>query len=716
MMLPSDQQGSQQNGGLSMALALALENGGNLRQFSSSGRSFLALLPKIARSDLQSPGNHSRTPSITHLYIQEISKGAQKLNQVLRGCSNGFNFDKYPVEIGKELFTRATDLQQVLINFQEPSDSMVKPWWKTRIVLLGDGEEVGEDEPAERIEQKQLHLLPRFSFDKPTRTRYPRKQQSLPDLFYTPERTLDSITAVQEKKRASSCQNGKVGKGRMSSVIAKLMGLEEVPASIDSEKGQTKITDLKAKENVGPAVVSAVKADTTKPGKTNHVSPCETLNFIWKAQKNRDPHSSRNVAVEFQERIPLKNPESIKAIMAVDRGFVNPSKKRHEKQNSVQNKQTGKRTEETQTRVPLQKKVEPKKRKIQAGKRDQKTAGNDVRSGPSYGTRSLEIPKENQQESVKETTRQKKGNERVSRASAQRVHPVNEEPKLKKYLQDEANYTHKSKGVVRGRQAPKEFHEVAKINSMKEADGTALEDLAKSLPHRSASGEVKVIAPPKKLDLEESQHVTPMATLEPEDPGQNILLSSVEDDQQIHEQLTESETQLKSILSKSRLFLDTSEALFKLNIPIGSLEATDEDFTRGDEYNRLALDCAFEIMKRTGRIRELAFHPFAWKARTSFTNNNADFDSVIRKLFKDFEGLRTHGREGPHDSEVEDYLPRMLELDIHMRNPETDCMWDSGWDTRMFVLLEKDEVVKDVERLMMYSLIDEMARDIQLHM
>lgn len=182
----------------------------------------------------------------------------------------------------------------------------------------------------------------------------------------------------------------------------------------------------------------------------------------------------------------------------------------------------------------------------------------------------------------------------------------------------------------------------------------------------------------------------------------------------IHEPLTESETRLKHVLLKSRLFLNTAEALFKINTPTGIPKPNGQDYSLEDEDDKLALDCAFEILRRKGRRRELAVYPFARKARISFLNISS-FDDVVRQLYKSFEGLRAHGRKGCHNSELEDYLPRMLELDVYTRNPETDCMWDSGWEVLTFAMLEKDEVVKDVERLITSSLIDEMASDV-LHM
>lgn len=183
---------------------------------------------------------------------------------------------------------------------------------------------------------------------------------------------------------------------------------------------------------------------------------------------------------------------------------------------------------------------------------------------------------------------------------------------------------------------------------------------------------------------------------------------------EIHEPLTEYETRLKHVLLKSRLFLNAAEALFKINTPTGIPKAKGQDYSLEDEDQKLALDCAFEILKRKGGRRELAVYPLARRARIGFPKISS-FDDVVRQLYKSFEGLRAHGRKECHSSEVEDYLPRMLELDVCTRNPETDCMWDSGWEVPTFAMVEKDEVVKDVERLITSSLIDEMARDV-LHM
>ncbi|XP_031406753.1 uncharacterized protein LOC116215255 [Punica granatum] len=816
-------QGSQQIGDLSMALAFALENGGKLRQIDSSGRSsVLTFLPQTGRTGLQSQGNRSRTPAISHLHVQEISKGAQKLNQILRACSNGMNFDQYSIEIGKELLKGAMDLQEslkMLVNLQQASDFMVRPQRKSRIVLLEDDKEIEEEEDSDKeIEKKQLDLLPRFSFDKPTRQRHPQKQQRLPAVVY-PSETLNSVAAhkrstsyrnetgappsLQEKKNASNPLNRKVEKGRMSNLIAKLMGLEEVPGKTGSERDQGKASETKSKGKVGP-VVPPIKPDIAKPniaksGKNNPMTPNDAVSFVLQAEKNFASRTARNAAAKFQEKPPWKHPESAKAMMAMDRAFISQLRKQVGDQNGELNNRRG--TDEIETRLAIQEKVEVKEKKTLTDMRNQNRMRTDVQFGQSYVSRNSESPKEKQPESEKkqqQTVRQKKGNEPISRAPLQRARPNTNQLKPKKYVPNEAVHLKPSKEIPHGQQGPRggklteqDKTETPKISRLKKTRGTTLEDVAKPLPYRSASQEAKqlnrgeantvrlakmevttevmsnvgkgpkregeVVTPASRLNSEESQGMKKRPSLASEDTGRSVL-SPVTNDwhsavvlnvdeklgsakaipnpsngtitdtrslsfshpldkenmpvPELQEPLTESGTQLKRVLMKSRLFLNTAEALLKLNIPISILNVSGQDYPREDDDDNLALDCAFEVIKRKGKRLELAVHPLTRKAAGISYMTIMNFDDVVRQLDKSFEGLRSHGRNGWHDCEVEDYLPRMLELDIHARDPETDCMWDLGWDGPTFAILEKDEVVKDVEKLVISGLIDEMARDL----
>ena len=54
-------------------------------------------------------------PAFSPVQIGEISKGVQRLNQILRACSDGgVNLDRYSIEIGTELLKGAVDLENSL--------------------------------------------------------------------------------------------------------------------------------------------------------------------------------------------------------------------------------------------------------------------------------------------------------------------------------------------------------------------------------------------------------------------------------------------------------------------------------------------------------------------------------------------------------------------------------------------------------------------------
>ncbi|KAF3446307.1 hypothetical protein FNV43_RR11486 [Rhamnella rubrinervis] len=177
------------------------------------------------------------------------------------------------------------------------------------------------------------------------------------------------------------------------------------------------------------------------------------------------------------------------------------------------------------------------------------------------------------------------------------------------------------------------------------------------------------------------------------------------------ELLTETENQLKQILIKSQLFVNTAEALFELDIPIGILHASGQDHQQED--SKLILDCAHELMRRKGRRQEFIVHPCVTKS-ISFIMIKT-FDGLVKKLHKDFEKLKFFGRSGACECDVEEYLPRMLEIDVHSKEPDLNCMWDLGWSETMFASTEIDEVVRDLEVHLLNALLDDITRDLFLN-
>ncbi|XP_022768961.1 uncharacterized protein LOC111312706 [Durio zibethinus] len=177
---------------------------------------------------------------------------------------------------------------------------------------------------------------------------------------------------------------------------------------------------------------------------------------------------------------------------------------------------------------------------------------------------------------------------------------------------------------------------------------------------------------------------------------------------EMSEPLTESENHLKQIVMKCQLFMSTAEALFKLNIPISILHANGHDYR--DQESKIVLDCGYEVMKRKGRRQELSVHPFL-KAPIS-SKKAKSMDELVKQMCKDFDKLKLYGRNGREDSLFQDYLPKMLEADVNNKEPDLNCMWDLGWNSMMFGFLEKDDVIKDVEKYVLNGLLDELTRDL----
>lgn len=387
---------SEQIGDLSMALAFAFENGGKLRRTDSSGsNTMLAFLHQIGRRsvdfgkmDRGSVDSHgpssSRFPTLSHLHIKEISKGTQKLNQVLRACSNGLNFDRYSIEIGKELLKGAMDLEEslrMLVNLQEASEYMISPQRKSRITLLEDDEE-NEDNMVKIAEQKQLDR-PMFSFDKPSRhppniqeierndlkqrlkamtyptevTNYNHEKQALitsksvshmrsPSYekpSYGPN--IKTLAAYSEQKNHSSSSQSKPEKERISNVIAKLMGLDDLPQHVDTKNtrqkdstskqkiegmalqkmanGSTKNAVLKTKGTINMEIP---KKQKVKEANRNHV--IQDSAFLSHAGKNMPTQNASFEAVIHDGKPPRKDLEGIKPGTSSETATIKIDKKK----------------------------------------------------------------------------------------------------------------------------------------------------------------------------------------------------------------------------------------------------------------------------------------------------------------------------------------------------------------------------------------------------
>lgn len=172
------------------------------------------------------------------------------------------------------------------------------------------------------------------------------------------------------------------------------------------------------------------------------------------------------------------------------------------------------------------------------------------------------------------------------------------------------------------------------------------------------------------------------------------------------EPLTENEKKLKETLITSPLFLNTAEALFRLNIPVGILHASDQIYQ--EKATKFTIDCAYEVMNRKGRRQEQVQQCF----KVSICNTTvSSLDNLIKQLYKDFEGLKYYGGNEHDNNDDAETLLKMLQRDIHNTHPHLNCMWDFGWNEVMFAFDGTNDIIKDVERQVLDELISEITTE-----
>lgn len=307
--------GKGQSSDMSLALAFAFENGAKLKM----GDSIMGFLHQIKRGTMEfstreRPSNLDRQltstrhyPTLSIVQINEISKGAQKLNQILRACSNGVNMDTYSIQFAKELLQGAIDLEEslrMLADLQKSSEFMVTPKKKNRITLLeedNDDDDYDEDRRINISEQKQL-ARPTFSFDKPSKntqniqqvgkaifmqrpithtySKEGRNSNVKTEVSHKRSTSSSNLNAISERERQTVSVQSNPEKGRIPNVIAKLMGLDNLPEKVDSDNMQ------KIEGNHG------MRSNHTAKGSTNKTE-----------LKNRQTENS----------IPMKNQKVIEA-------------------------------------------------------------------------------------------------------------------------------------------------------------------------------------------------------------------------------------------------------------------------------------------------------------------------------------------------------------------------------------------------------------------
>ncbi|PNY11676.1 hypothetical protein L195_g008287 [Trifolium pratense] len=769
-------------------------NGGKLRRADLSfTNSILGFLHQIQRGTMDRGGNLERqlastSQTLSRVRINDISKGAHKLNHILRACfSNGVNMDTYSLNFAKELLQGAIDLEEslrMLVDLQKSSEFMItsQAQNKNRITLLEEKEEEDNEVGERRMEKMQL-AHPTFSFD--------NKMQR--PITITNSKEARKIKDSQQKRISTNTDgtadisNQTVGKGRIPNIIAKLMGLENHP---DKDSGNSNIASSKhsAKGSSSTALKSKQIDNLIKNQKVA-VGSFKNLMFGG---------PDTNLVLENQKATYYSESEvaGIKALKGFDKAnIINGSACQNyvevmmgRKQDHPHNSGTlkGRSTDGNdvgQNLNNLQERRSQVKPAIQIAKEEHTVTNKHMqmnnekksrdhlvvqKSILSTGGGSKMRPKNSPKQSTNNVQKKKKKSSinqpTPSKKSSDDHDLVVSNEKVKEIInRKKSSPRYQEFERANGRQTLKD-HKLATSNKIKPEKIEQILSRNRQEACDRVSGQLNVLngAEQKRFSMFVEQDLLPPTTLYnssgggdlqepdkdlkyqavqqiainlqdqvvPEAPHEGFKTSEVayhksktngvlEDrmglklqDQNISIQqpLTESENCLKWNLVMSQLFVNTAEALFRLNIPFGILQGGCQDSQ--DQSSKLILDCGYEVMKRKGIRQELKVHTCSKiSSITSTFNLIRSLDDLVRKLNEDMEKLKFYGRKKSSQVDVEDYLPKMLEHDVYDKCPDIDCMWDLGWNDETFAFIEKYDVIRDTEKHILSVLLDEITKD-----
>ncbi|KAJ4878298.1 Uncharacterized protein Rs2_43316 [Raphanus sativus] len=728
---------------LSKALAFALENAGKATRADPSGNaSIISFLHEVGKRSLGLGTSSERRSSqqqlcsssqqqlpMVHVHIKEISKGAQKLNQIIKACSNGLSFRKgrYSLQYGEEQYVEgAIELEEslrLLVDIQQASSEyLTKKHSQNRFKLL----EENDDEEEEEEEQEDVW----------NRNNRKIKETAKADI----EMRLLALNS-KHRRQTSGCED-KPQKGRIPNVVAKLMGIGEFPeeeketknnndASIKYAESLTRrianenIVELKdqrrstsldlvfhketqrATNGINYKDKSQHKDDSNSRKGNKKDGETTTKNAI--RRNSSSPTDDKSKAVTRSQEKPLHKLSLGKKDEAKSIKKAKLKPERHQEHGVVTN-----HPPKPLSSVPVTDKAKaPRKSFSHVVVLEKKKGGevheaefrekkNQVNSSLNGGFCKVRKQPENQKPVSKEANGKHdqllggyNDSNKTKAVEAERCINTSEMVQSsnrnvfeqKKDIKDDSILLIAAERVLC--QAPSDNHHeimftdvVDQQAPISNSDGNS-ERFSKAV-YKASEGEVEAGIP---------------------------LLEKRQEDQKqdTKDTLSENEMNLKKIVVKSQLFLDTFEALFKLNIPLSVLREVGGNNYYQEDKN-LLLDCGYEIMKRKGRFQELSVHPFVKVAISSSKVNS--LDHIVRQLSKEFEKLRTYGRECYTESLVQDYLPKVLERDVHHKDPNLNSMWDMGWNDSMNAFIEKDDVIRDVEREVFNGLLEEITRDL----
>ncbi|TVU44779.1 hypothetical protein EJB05_04235, partial [Eragrostis curvula] len=773
---------------MQMTLALALSKSGKLQLMESNG------------------GNYTLSPSA---HVGKVAIGVQKLNDILMAYSSGAGArgfgKKGSVEVGKQLLRGAMDLEEslsMLMMLQEASDYMESSGNGKLLLLEGK-----ESRRSSSRLPSSARLVEIFDEDSEAELGNDAKGSSDASLQIVPFGKSQGSSA--NRRSVSEKDDSKV---RMPNLIAKLMGLENLPSAkavterkaterfvrpdavprtnatfgtlpiriVGSEgvpsKGKNKnlmatewnISPTKSEESEYAPVLSnrsshlradkktrqpmrqvlckqestdrrlsltqVVDEKTIHPGmrlteesklqKTVGVG-CHSdrkMNFLQRFRKNaksKPDTVEKDIIQENKKKVGKMHATSVKQSLGIESEVQ--SRRKMEKLNkenlsSVENKAERNSCKKDQLRIPAQNKQNVEKRLQNYRQMQNKTSNQNLEH-----KRSLKSEPTHTKEKLEYTGLMRLKNGECAKADD----TGGRKPSYNKPGDDgmfrQPAEERKDVSTTRGassNQSEKQLPEETKdpTTAFAQSRAFSIAETTDDRVNQTASEAILML----ETFSEGEQHQQQLhQTKDVNDPSQNdldhVLKSGNPTELKNHkmhvvscDSFTENQLLLTEMLLKDQYLLETAKTITGIHVPVSTVHVNTGKWL--DKGNKVLSDIGREIIRRKGKRTE-AMVDVSVKRPANLRLQT--LDDLIRELDGDIQSLNIPMK--PHqqsNNSTAENLKMILRSDIESTHSDANSMWDFGWNRMWDLPIEKNEVVKDLEKNILGSIITDVAREL----
>lgn len=172
----------------------------------------------------------------------------------------------------------------------------------------------------------------------------------------------------------------------------------------------------------------------------------------------------------------------------------------------------------------------------------------------------------------------------------------------------------------------------------------------------------------------------------------------------------EEEVDVQLLLLSSNSFVSRAQELFRLS---GYQTTVHRGISKPRTTNvDLILDCANELMSRKRRQLEISKHQMLQSNSRSMAVV-VSLHQLVAEISSGVNKMRGYNKDAANAASIKDGVYVRLERDLECRDMMLNAMWDVGW-VNCICVEEADIVVGQVEELILYALLEELAMELKL--